>query len=120
MSGGERIPHWDRCAAWLEAALAHAGEFDLQMVFERVSRGDAVLWPGERAAVVTEVAEGELHAWLAAGDLAEIVAMTPGLEAWGRAAGCSAATLRGRPGWARVLGPHGYAPRGGGELRKVL
>ena len=103
----------------LQAALDHGGEYSLADVQARLLAGAAILWPGKRAAIVTEVHGAELHFWLGGGDLSELLAMRPGIEAGGRAAGCQFATGQGRPGWERLMKHHGYAPHQG-ELRKAL
>jgi len=113
------IPHWERCAPWLAKALEHAKEHTLEHVRACLLDGSAILWPGERSAIVTQVVGGDLHFWLGGGNLRELMAMRPGIEAWGRAAGCRAATGKGRPGWERLMKRHGYAPHEG-ELRKLL
>ena len=113
------IPHWERCAGWLQAALDHAGEHTLEHVHDECLNGRAILWPGERCAIVTHVIDRELHCWLGGGDLRELLTLRPGIEAWGRAAGCTHATLKGRTGWARLFASFGYAPSDG-EMRKPL
>lgn len=44
-----------------------------------------------------------LNFFLAGGNLAEIEAMYPPIEAWGREQGCSAASMTGRAGWERTF-----------------
>lgn len=60
-----------------------------------------------------------LHVHLGGGALDELLAMMPGLAAWGRAMGAQFATINGRAGWARVLRAHGFRQRDG-ELWKAL
>lgn len=99
--------------AWLTPALSDATEAEL---IAEIAAGRAQLWPGETAAMVTQcVVEPQgraLHVWLAGGDLAGIMALKPGVEAWGRAMGCQYVTIEGRAGWARVLRRSGYLPVG--------
>lgn len=107
---------WARCSAWIEDALAYCGgTHDIEDVREAIERGEAQFWPGERSAIVTQVDTfprlRALSFWLAGGDLTEITErMRPVIEAWGRELGCTRFTVPGRPGWARVLKAHGYAP----------
>jgi len=88
-----------------------------------LASGQAQLWVGETAAMVTqcvdEPAGRSLHVWLAGGDLAEILRLKPGVEAWGRAQGCSRVTLNGRKGWARVLRPLGFVIVGDELVRRL-
>lgn len=91
-----------------------------QMVFQ----GRLQFWPGRGAAVITEIytyAGGEkvIQAKWAAGDVAEIMEMVPGIEAFGRMQGCTTALVEGREGWVRPLKPLGYS-RWSVTLRKRL
>lgn len=101
---------WARCSPWIEAALAHAnGTHELADVRDAVMRGEAIFWAGEKAAMVTEMNVypriRTFNFWLAGGDLAELRdIMRPRAEAYYKALGCKAATITGRPGWARALG----------------
>src|SRR6266446_1686618 len=77
-----------------------------QSIWERISRGDAMLWPGEASAILTEVYQSPTglrshHTWLAGGDLDEIVYMMESVEQWGREHGCHRQTGSGRKGWLR-------------------
>lgn len=85
-------------------------EDDEAFVVGQILTGKAQLWIGKGAALVTQISGDPLtiHAWLAGGDKAEILAMTPGIEAFGRTWGCKFATIEGRKGWQRVLRPMGY------------
>lgn len=104
---------WERCSPWIEAALERAsGTHDLEDVRACVGRGEATLWAGRNAAVVTERVDypkfSTFHFWLGGGDLTEIRdVLIPRAEAHYAAQGCRYATITGRRGWARALG---YAP----------
>jgi hypothetical protein len=101
---------WDRCAAWLEAALRHAGgTHTLDDVKAVVNRHEARFWAGRNAAMVTEINTypqfAALNFWLAGGDLAELRdELRPAAEAWAKSLGCRYAAVVGRLGWARALG----------------
>jgi hypothetical protein len=116
---------FDRCAPWLQAALARGRDADrpLEEIRGEVLAGRAQLWPGERAVLLTQVLKTDvglcIHVWLGGGALDELVALRPGVEAWARAMGCDTASIDGRPGWARLFQQHGWAPVAG-ELRKGL
>jgi len=107
---------WVRCGPWLKAALAHAGRtHTLGDVRAMVEAGEAQVWPGVRAAMVTvledDPGERRLLIWLAGGDLTELVErLRPAAEAWARSQGCRRVLVIGRPGWERALAPEGYAP----------
>jgi hypothetical protein len=104
----------------LTALAEDAGPADLAGALRT---GRARIWIGEGAVLATELApepEGPcLHVWLAAGRLAAVLDLRPGLEAWARGAGCTRITLEGRKGWARVLAPFGYR-RAGPEIERRL
>lgn len=105
---------------WLRPALTDATEAEL---IDALMTGKAMIWPGDTAAMVTSLEEGPegrfLHVWLAGGDLDGVMALKPGVEAWGRAMGCRFVSINGRPGWARLLRGDGFALIDG-ELRKPL
>lgn len=109
-----------RCREWLLPALREDTESDL---IAGLREGRAQLWPGLRSAMVTQLLSGPdrlLHVWLAGGDMRDLLALAPGVEAWGRAQGAQYATINGRKGWARALRRTGFEPHGDGELRKAL
>lgn len=106
---------WAACRDWLLPAL-RAEDGDEAALCAEIRSGRAQLWAGERAAVVSQCVEApggrSLHIWLAGGDLAGVLALQPGIEAWARGLGCAAITIEGRTGWRRVLRAHGYQPHG--------
>lgn len=101
---------WERCAPWIESALAHAGRtHTIDDVKAVVERREARFWAGTNAAMVTEINTypqfAALNFWLAGGDLAELRdELRPAAEAWARSLGCRYAAVVGRLGWARALG----------------
>lgn len=107
---------WARCAPWLDAALDHAGRSHaLSDVRALVETGQAQLWAGDDAAMVTVVeddpCERRMLIWLAGGALDELVGrLRPQAERWARQQGCRRVLVVGRPGWERALAPEGYAP----------
>ena len=108
----------------LADVLAKSGEnYTIADLEDELARGRAQIWIGERCVMVTTMPrepEGLcLHVWLAAGDLADILKIEPGVAAWGRAMGCNYASIIGRKGWDRILKHVGFH-RVGQELRKLL
>lgn len=107
---------WERCAPWLQAALINGGDYyDLSDVEQAVRAGEALFWPGEKSAVVTQVWRFPkatiLNFWLAGGDMTEIVDdMRPVIEAYGKVQGCTKTVVVGRLGWVRALKGAGYTP----------
>lgn len=104
----------------LERALRHANEGDTIQDLERaLATGAALLWHGERSALVTTRHGPDLHVWLGCGDIKELKAIAPGVFAHARAVGCTDITINGRAGWSRALRGLGFV-RDGEELRKRL
>jgi hypothetical protein len=101
---------WERCRPYLEAALRRSGnEATLDDVKARIESGGAWFWPGERSAAVVEITRSA-HFWLLGGDLREVLDRQEDGVKFARGMNCDRITLRGRPGWARVLQPYGYRP----------
>lgn len=108
----------------LEQALARSGEpYTIADLENDLTNGDAMLWLGERSALVTAeyIIDGVRchHVWLSCGALGELVTLEPGIAAYARARGCSYASINGRKGWERVFARRGFTPSDG-ELRKAL
>lgn len=103
------MTEWKRCTPFIEAALERSpGTDTVDDVRALVESGDALFWPGERSAVITQLTR-DFHVWLAGGDLVEIRRMHASAEPYARAAGCARMTVcRARPGWRRALAPLGY------------
>lgn len=90
----------------IEAALSYSGgTHNFNDVCEQITAGRLQFWPGPRSVVVTEIIEyprqRTLHFFLAGGHMAELEAMLPTILEWGRAQGCTSASLTGRKGWVR-------------------
>lgn len=80
-----------------------------QMVFQNRLQ----FWPGRDAAVITEThtypsGEKVIQGKWAAGNAEEILAMVPGIEAYGRMLGCGTVLVEGRAGWVKPLKAQGY------------
>lgn len=100
---------FERCRGWLESALEP--ENTIEEVAADLAANRAMLWPGERCALITRITfdpDKTLHVWLGGGDLDELLAMRTGVEAVGRLMGCRFATIAGRKGWARVFRKFGF------------
>ncbi len=107
---------WARCRPYVQAALAHAGgTHDIKDVARLIALGRAHFWPGRRCAVVTEFYDyprlKACNLWLLGGDLRELLALRPGIEAWAQGQGCTRILGGGpRRGWERALRALGYRP----------
>lgn len=97
------LPHY---RALIESALVYAGQtFTFEDVVKEVEEGKAQFWPGPNSVIVTQVETTPqvkvLRVFLAAGNIVELEAMTPGIEEWAVEQGCTVARLVGRKGWKR-------------------
>lgn len=107
----------DEARPFLQKALDLGGNtHTLEDVRQGIAEGRLQYWPGVNSAIITEIIEypqaRALHFFLAGGNLAEIEAMYPAVEAWGRDQGCTVASTSGRPGWERTfLKREGWKPR---------
>lgn len=99
----------DRFAEAMDASLYSIDELE-----QRIATHRAYLFAGKNAAVVGQVepypggAQAMQISW-ACGDLDEILALAPGIEAMARMVGCTVMIVEGQKGWERLLKPHGYA-----------
>jgi len=90
--------------------------------FHGIAYVDGLVWSGrarlfanERAALLAEIkayptGACDVHVLVGAGELDALVALEPGLVAWGRDLGCLGVLIESREGWARVMKKHGYEP----------
>ena len=104
--------HWDRCKPWIKEGL-HGSLISVEDIERLLNEGKAVLWPGQKCAIVTEFVDyssGERASQVmsAGGDLDEIMSMVPGMEAYARLNGCKQSMVEGRMGWKKALEPMGY------------
>lgn len=101
----------ERCRPFLEPTL-NSGRHSWDDVVRMIVEGKAQLWPGKTSAMVTEVHQFStgktLQCWLGGGDMAEMMAMEPGILAWARLVGCTEVLVEGRRGWERALKGAGY------------
>lgn len=105
--------HWERCKSWIAEGLGDS-LLKIADIETQLAKGEAVLWPGQKCAIVSEFVtypsgERASQVMSAGGDLDEILSMVPGMEAFARLNGCSTSIVEGRRGWERVLKASGYA-----------
>lgn len=91
------------------------GFYTVEQLEKLIFSNHAQLWCGNNAAIVTKIENYEggarvLQAIWMAGDLAEAIDMSPGIESFGRSMGCTQALIEGRPGWVKLLKAKGYKP----------
>ena len=100
---------FERCWPWLEVSLNKFGATHNQLqIWDAIRTGRAVLWPGENAAILTNVINHPIglrscNVWLQGGDLDELKTMHPALEQAARVHHCDQMIAWGRDGWVRAL-----------------
>jgi hypothetical protein len=111
MSAQSIFDAFNRCREWLLPALDGDTEDE---VLNELLLGRAMLWEGDRAAVVTQCTREPptFHLWLAGGKLMDVMALLPGGEAWARSMGLERVTVDGRLGWSRFLKSYGFVSDG--------
>lgn len=109
------MTEWERCAAFLEPALADGDT--LESLKAQVDAGRMWFWPGLHSAALTEFVGLDLHVRAAGGKLWELKLMLKAAEQAARFVGCRRVTMTGRKGWVRAL--KGYRA-GDGEVFKEL
>jgi hypothetical protein len=106
---------WDRCRAWIVAALETCPTHGIEDVEAGIKSGKFQCWAGPNCVSVTEVCEypklKALHHWLSGGDLRELIEQGKELEAWAKARGCTLmfGTSKDRPAFRRVMERQGYS-----------
>ena len=101
----------------LQDALDRAGNtHTIEDVVAGIREGQMQVFFSEQAFVVTEIACGPRKKWLnvflAAGELHDVMALQPQLDAFGKEHGCAFMAMTGRRGWAKVLPKHGWFETG--------
>ena len=99
---------FNRCKAWLEAALEYADDtHDIDHIWKGVQEGRYLFWPGKNSAAISEFRtypkKRTLHIFLAGGDLNELLDMWDSAEIYAKATGCASLSVSGRKGWMKVL-----------------
>ena len=107
-SSGSLEDDWRRAQPHVIAALKHGGDtHDPHDVLDMILGGSAALFVGEGSAVVAQEIKlptgRQLHFWLAAGDLDELVEIERDVEQAARERGINKMSIIGRRGWRAKL-----------------
>jgi len=99
----------------LEAGLDQPGvPINILDIQHGLAKGAYQLWVGERSAMITMILDHDqgartIQAFLAGGDMKELLGMAVDIEEWGREHGCTRAEVSsGREGWGQTLLKHGF------------
>lgn len=103
-SSGSLADDWRQAERHIIAALAHSGDtHGPEDVLEMITSGRAALFVGQQSAVVTQEISlpvgRQLHFWLAAGDLDELVEIERDVEQAASERGIRRISIIGRRGW---------------------
>lgn len=106
------LAQWKRFRPLFAEAMGD-GLWTIEDLEAKIAHRRAFLFPGANSAVVTEIVEypgGEraMQTLWACGDIEEVVALAPGIEATARMMGCTCMIVEGRRSWERVLKASGY------------
>lgn len=92
----------------MRARGSHSFDDVVQAIFD----GSMQFWPAPRGCAVTEIIQYPkkkvLHIFLAGGEMDQIVDMDSSAVEFARLNGCTAMSIAGRRGWAKVLKDKGY------------
>lgn len=110
------IEEWLEYLGWRDrlAAAVDPRFYPMGWLDGEVWAGRARFWSNADAAIVATfkvypTGARAVHGLVAAGDAAQIQALIPFAEAWGRDLGAIVAEIDSRPGWERTLKSDGYA-----------
>lgn len=105
-------------AAWAQwrpkfAELINDGMWNVEDLEDRIAAKQAIFFPGQNAALVGEITRFPtgvkvMHISWAVGEMAELLAMAPGIHAVARMMGCQKMLIEGREGWKKALADIGY------------
>lgn len=106
------LAQWLRFRPLFEEAMRD-GLWTIEDLEAKIAHKRAFLFPGANSAVVAEIVaypsgERAMQTLWACGDVEEIVALAPGIEATARMMGCTSMIVEGHRGWERVLKRSGY------------
>jgi hypothetical protein len=91
------------------------GFWSIEDLEQKIASRQAFFFPGAGSAMVGEIqvyptGKKVFQVTWAVGEVGELVAMAPGVEAVMRMMGCSGILIEGERAWEKVLEPHGYKP----------
>lgn len=103
----------NRCREWIEAALEHSSGTHLyEDILHGLLDGRFQLWPAPKGCIVTEIVtfprKRVVNGFLAGGDMEDVLGLHDRIVEWAKSQGCTAATINGRAGWARVYKSRGW------------
>lgn len=109
------LSQWARFRPLFAEAMGEGGFWNIEDLEQKIAHKRAFFFPGRDAALVSQIetypgGEKVMQVLWAAGDVAEILSMAPGVESIARMMGCSSMLIEGQKAWERLLKPQGYEP----------
>ena len=96
---------WERCKPWLEKAMKYQDTYTIDDIEDKIRNGIALLWPGKKSAMVTEIIPFpqmlSMNILVFAGNFKEFEEMFKQIETYAREAGIKRLYGGGRKGWIR-------------------
>ena len=96
---------WDRCKPWLEKAMKYQDTYTIDDIKDKIRNGIALLWPGKKSAMVTEIIPFpqmlSMNILVFAGNFKEFEEMFKHIETYAREAGIKRLYGGGRKGWIK-------------------
>jgi hypothetical protein len=97
---------FERFEERIAETLEYAGNtHTTEDIWREIEAGDVQMWPGSTSIILTHIIQSpqrrDLHFFVAAGEMEELMRTYPIVLAWGKEMGCSRATFTGRKGWER-------------------
>ena len=103
---------WDRCKPLLVKAMKYQDTYTIDDIEDKIRNGIALLWPGKKSAMVTELAlfpqMKAMNILVFAGNFKEFEEMFKHIETFAREAGIKRLYGGGRKGWIRKTKPLGF------------
>lgn len=103
-------------STWRER-LASANDhafWPIEAIDAMLADGRAQFWATDKSALITLIQHYPggavvIEVLAGTGSMADLIKrVRPRVETWGRERGCTHIQIKGRPGWARTLKPHGF------------
>ena len=96
---------WERCKPWLVKAMKYQDTYTIDDIEDKIRNGIALLWPGKKSAMVTEIIPFpqmlSMNILVFAGNFKEFEKMFKHIETFARESGVKRLYGGGRKGWIR-------------------
>jgi hypothetical protein len=98
---------WEKCKPLLEKAMKYQDTYTIDDIEDKIRNGMALLWPGKKSAMVTEIIPFpqmlSMNILVFAGNFKEFEQMFKHIETFARESGIKRLYGGGRKGWIRKV-----------------